>query len=103
MSFVNADDLKSRVLSQDLLIYITHLEKAFSEIEESDEKNIIQVPKQRITGAMALKLSEARCMHWTCMLSVCLIYSVKHVLVHNIILFINISIQTVTDLSRFLQ
>lgn len=37
------DDDKSDILSQDLFIYITHLEEAFNEIEESEEKTIIQV------------------------------------------------------------
>lgn len=37
------DDKKLDILSQDLLVYITHLEKAFNEIEESEEKTIIQV------------------------------------------------------------
>lgn len=31
------------ILAQDLLVYITYLEEAFNEIEESDEKSIIQV------------------------------------------------------------
>ncbi|VVC40288.1 Domain of unknown function DUF4485 [Cinara cedri] len=35
------DDQKSYVLSQDLLIYISHLEEAYNEIEQSDEKTII--------------------------------------------------------------
>ncbi|KAF0765602.1 DUF4485 domain-containing protein [Aphis craccivora] len=40
MSFI--DDEKCNILSQDLLVYITHLEEAFNNIEESEEKIIIQ-------------------------------------------------------------
>lgn len=32
-------------LSQDLLLYITHLEEAFNDVEESEEKTIIQVDR----------------------------------------------------------
>lgn len=37
------DDQNSNILSQDLLIYISHLEEAYNEIEQSDEKTIILV------------------------------------------------------------
>jgi hypothetical protein len=37
------DDEKFNILSQDLLVYITHLEEAFISIEDSEEKIIIQV------------------------------------------------------------
>lgn len=40
---VTENDAKSNTLSQDLLVYITHLEEAFNDIEDSDEKTIIQV------------------------------------------------------------
>ncbi|XP_060845323.1 uncharacterized protein LOC132924898 [Rhopalosiphum padi] len=36
------DDEKFNILSQDLLVYITHLEEAFISIEDSEEKIIIQ-------------------------------------------------------------
>lgn len=42
MSFINENNIKSN-LSRDLLLYITHLEEALDEIEESEEKKIIQV------------------------------------------------------------
>jgi hypothetical protein len=42
MSILN-DDIKLNILSQDLLVYISHLEESFNEIDESDEKTIIQV------------------------------------------------------------
>lgn len=41
MSVINDD--KTNILVHDLLVYMTHLENAFNEIEESEEKNIIQV------------------------------------------------------------
>lgn len=37
------DEANSDILSQDILVYITHLEEAINDIEESDEKIIIQV------------------------------------------------------------
>lgn len=40
---VTEDDAKSNTLSQDLLVYISGLEQAFNDIEDSDEKTIIQV------------------------------------------------------------
>jgi len=43
MSFV--DDEKLNILSQDLLVYITHLEEAFNGIVESEEKIITQVDR----------------------------------------------------------
>jgi hypothetical protein len=43
MSFV--DEEKFNILSQDLLVYITHLEEAFNSIGESEEKIIIQVDR----------------------------------------------------------
>jgi len=43
MSFI--DDEKCNILSQDLLVYITYLEEAFNNIEESEEKIIIQVDR----------------------------------------------------------
>lgn len=42
MSILN-EDAKFNILSQDLLVYITHLEEALIEIDESEEKFIIQV------------------------------------------------------------
>lgn len=42
MSNIN-DEVKLNILGQDLLIYITHLAEAFYEIDESEEKTIIQV------------------------------------------------------------
>lgn len=37
------DEKKLNILSQDLLVYISHLEESYNRIEESEEKTIVQV------------------------------------------------------------
>jgi len=37
------DNQKLNILSQDLLVYISHLEDSYNHIEESEEKIIVQV------------------------------------------------------------
>jgi len=39
------DEKKLNILSQDLLVYITHLEDSYNHIEESEEKTIVQVDR----------------------------------------------------------
>lgn len=39
---INEED-QFKKLSHDLLVFLTHLETAYNEIEESEEKEIIQV------------------------------------------------------------
>lgn len=43
MPSANNEEDRFKYLSHDLLIYLTYLEEAYNEIEESEEKVIIQV------------------------------------------------------------
>lgn len=43
MSTLNSEEEQFKRLSHDYLVYLTYLEAAYNEIEESEEKKIIQV------------------------------------------------------------
>ena len=45
------DEQKLNILSQDLLVYISHLEESYNHIEESEEKIIVQVDRIYIFNA----------------------------------------------------
>jgi len=49
------DEQKINILSQDLLVYISHLEESYNRIEESEEKIIVQVDRIYICNNNNLK------------------------------------------------
>lgn len=49
------DEQKLNILSQDLLVYISHLEESYNSIEESEEKIIVQVNRNYIFNNKNLK------------------------------------------------